>query len=133
MDAEDKSRLVAKEYNTGDTDEFFAQATTMPKCRLVDALAYQRRHSRMTLDVRRAVLHLIEGQTVLVELPDELKEAERAAGRSGAALAHEEDSVRAAGGTQGVVAVLRGLVEVVWPCQESQCTVSLGVERPGLD
>ncbi len=35
----------------------------------------------MTLDAGRAVLHLIEDETVLVEPPGEKQEAERAAGR----------------------------------------------------
>ena len=39
VDTDEKSRFVAKEYNTGATDEFYAQATTMSTGRLVDALA----------------------------------------------------------------------------------------------
>ncbi len=68
VDTEDKSRFVAKQYNnTGATNEFFARATTMTTGRLVDALACQHRHSRMTLDVCRAFLCSIEDETVLVE------------------------------------------------------------------
>ena len=81
VDTDEKSRFVAKEYNTGATDEFFAQATTMTTGRMVDALACKRRHSRMILDVHRAFLHLIEDETVLVEPPLEWQEAEPAAGR----------------------------------------------------
>ena len=64
VDTEEKSRFVAKEYNTGATDEFFAQATTMTTGRLVDAMACKHRHSRMILDVHRAFLHLPEDETV---------------------------------------------------------------------
>ena len=66
VDTDEKSRFVAKEYNTGATDEFFAQATTMSTGRLVGALACKHRHSRMILDVHRAFLHLTEEETVLV-------------------------------------------------------------------
>ena len=60
VDTEGKSRFVAKEFNTGATDEFFAQASTMSTGRLVDVLASHRRHSRLVLDVHRAFLHLVE-------------------------------------------------------------------------
>ena len=81
VDTDEKSRFVAKEYNTGATDEFFAQATMMSTGRLVDALACKRWHSRMILDVHWAFLHLTEEETVLVEPPLEWQESERAAGR----------------------------------------------------
>ena len=37
VDTDEKSRFVAKEYNTGAADEFYAQATAMSTGRLVDA------------------------------------------------------------------------------------------------
>ena len=77
VDTEGKSRFVAKEFNTGATDEFFAQASG----RLVDVLASHRRHSRLVLDVHRAFLHLVEDEIVLVDPPALWKEQEEAAGR----------------------------------------------------
>ena len=38
VDTDEKSRFVAKEYNTGATGEFFAQSTTMVTGRLIDVM-----------------------------------------------------------------------------------------------
>ena len=81
VDTDEKSRFVAKEYNTFATGEFFAQATTMSTGRLVDAIAAHHRGSRMILDVHRAFLHLPEDEVVVIEPPGEWKRREEQAGR----------------------------------------------------
>ena len=86
VDTDEKSRFVAKEFDTGPTDQFYAQATTMTTNRLVDVLATKRGHGRLIMDIHRAFLHLVEDELVLVEPPDIWKQEEIAAGRDGTQL-----------------------------------------------
>ena len=74
VDTEGTSRFVAKEFNTGATDEFYAKATTMTTNKLIDIIATKRCHARLVMDISRAFLHLEEKETVLVEPPKMWKE-----------------------------------------------------------
>ncbi len=81
VDAENKSRFVVKDFNSGAMDEPSAKATTMSAGCLVDIPVTQRRHSRLTLGIRRGVLHVIEDEVVLVEPPSEWTEEELESGQ----------------------------------------------------
>lgn len=84
VDTVEKSRFVAKEFNTYVTDDYYAQATTVTTNKLIDLLAARRRYARLILDVHRAFLHLVEDEEIYVVPPVEWQEQFRdEAGGSG--------------------------------------------------
>jgi len=81
VDTVSKSRSVAREYNAGPTDEYFAQAIAMRTNQLIDLLATRRGHARVVMDAARAVLHIPKDEEVYVEPPELWKDREARAGR----------------------------------------------------
>ena len=47
VDTSEKSRFVAKEFNTFSTDDFYAQASTVLTSKLIDVIAAARCHARL--------------------------------------------------------------------------------------
>ena len=69
VDSEEKAQLVSKESKTWSTDEYYSQGTTMATNRLIDVVATRQKHSSLVMDMSRAILHLVEDDLVLVDLP----------------------------------------------------------------
>ena len=81
VDTPGKSRFVAREFNIFKTTDFFSTGSQTITNKLVDIISAKFRLTKLTIDVKRAFLNILEDELIFVFPPQIWLDAERAAGR----------------------------------------------------